>query len=168
MLFHVDVDLGIKSILMYSLGLTCQKVHLVNHKKSSVFVCFPQHSNSKMISPASLRLCPLFSVSVHLTLWWKTFTLSVIWHRTDLWTNPVGGKTPANNCNDESMIQYGTSLTLHYIIITSQCRLWWRMWMWMHEVSNHGKRGFCANVCVFIMDVSLSICVSDCVHIFIT
>lgn len=74
-LFHVDeICMGIKSIVLYSPGLTCQKKYIsVITKTSSFFHIF---NSSKTISPASacLPFCgslspsALLSLSLHLTL----------------------------------------------------------------------------------------------------
>lgn len=52
MLFHVDVDLGILSILVYTPGLTCQKVHLrgLSYGVFSTAQC------------QNVSVCPLLSV----------------------------------------------------------------------------------------------------------
>lgn len=65
-LFHVNGDLGINSILMYSPGLTCQKVHVKKCKKTLNLFAHFQHSSSAMKSHASVFLFVLLSLSLFL------------------------------------------------------------------------------------------------------
>lgn len=65
MLFHVDGDLGINSILMYSPGLTCQKVHVKKRKKNPLsFSTFSAQQQCNEISCVCLPLCASLSLSL--------------------------------------------------------------------------------------------------------
>lgn len=153
---------GIKSILLYSPGLTCQKVHLENDKKICVCVCV---FHNTMISHVSV--CPLFCVCAPHTVMKH---ISYVCYLTLHWFMNNKRQRGKLRIKDEGRLQrekkrrrmYLSRYSMYYIIITTQCTLW------MHQDPiKSWRKGDFVQMWALIMDVSLSICVSDCVYTYL-
>lgn len=186
-LFHVDeICMGIKSILMYSPGLTCQKkVHIGNHKNLQFFSTFSAPVRRFLLRLClsaflwfSLSVCPLFSVSTpnsamkdrffvcYLTLHWF---MNKPRRRVKLKIKVEGElrricEMIRASVRPDAVWEEWVFLILCCIIFTTQ----WAPWTRLYQIKSWQKGILCKCACVYHRCVFIRMCVCLCVHIFIT